>query len=282
VAFLLAFITAIGETTKDIIARRISPTMAVADLLFWYKLVSIIVILPFALLSWRFENTPRTYILAVSDGLLNAFAFYSYLRAISLSPVSLMVPLLAFSPVLLLLTSPLMLGEFPDSTGLAGILLITAGSYILYMENSGDPISPIRALLKEKGSRYMLLTVFLWSITANLDKLGTDATSPVVWVLLINLFVAAGAFIMMKKHSGRSLQFHPASLVMGIADGIGAVAQMAALGLTIVPYVISIKRLSVLMSVIVGTTFLREGKALQRITGTALMLAGSILILINM
>ncbi len=282
-AFLLAFITALGETTKDIIARRISSTTSVAGLLFWYKTFSIATILPFALFTWRFENTLRTYILVASDGLLNVFAFYFYLKALSLSPVSLMVPLLAFSPVLLLITSPIMLGEFPDSAGLAGILLITAGSYILYMEDSGDILSPIRALLREKGSRYMLATVFLWSITANLDKMGTQASSPVVWVLLINIFVAAGAFLMMKRtRSEGASGFHPASILMGVADGGGAVAQMTALKLTIVPYVISIKRLSVLMSVIIGTTFLKEGRALQRITGTALMLAGSILILLNM
>ncbi len=283
-AFLLAFITALGETMKDIIARRVSPTIPVAELLFWYKLFSILIVLPFALLNWRFENTPGTYILVASDGLLNIFAFYFYLRALSLSPVSLMVPLLAFSPALLLITSPIMLGEFPDSMGLAGILLITAGSYILYMEDSGNPLSPIRALLREKGSRYMMATVLLWSITANLDKMGTRATSPVVWVLLINVFVAAGAFIMMRKGvkgDGFSRP-HPASVLMGLADGVGAVAQMTALKLTIVPYVISIKRLSVLMSVIAGTTFLKEGKALQRITGTALMLTGSALILFNM
>ncbi len=282
-AFLLAFITAIGETTKDIIARRVSPTTSVAGLLFWYKLFSILIVLPFALLSWRFENTPRTYLLVASDGLLNVFAFYFYLKALSLSPVSLMVPLLAFSPALLLITSPIILGEFPDSMGLAGILLITVGSYILYMEDSGDYLSPIKALLREKGSRYMLATVLLWSITANLDKLGTQATSPVVWVLLINIFVATGAFVMMKKRpDGKPSRFHPASILMGLADGVGAVAQMTALRLTIVPYVISIKRLSVLMSVIIGTTFLGEGKALQRIIGTALMLTGSVLILFNM
>ena len=285
-ALLLAFVTALCETIKDISAKKVSKVFSPHHLLFFYKLVSVILLFPLAIFQWKFEPSASTLTITLMDGFLNIFAFLFYLRAISLSPVSLVVPLLSFSPALLLITSPLMLGETPSPMGLLGILLIVVGSYILYMEGRGL-FSPIKALFRERGARFMLLTVLLWSITANLDKMGTKATSPITWVFLINSIVvvgmgiwlyASGRTISLQNKNGKRLKF---PIIMGVADAVGAVFQMVAITMTLVPYVISIKRLSVLMSVIAGTTYLKEGRIIQRISGTILMLAGSTLILLT-
>ena len=46
-----------------------------------------------------------------------------------ISPVSLTVPYLAFTPALLLVTSYFMLGEVPEASGVAGVVVMTAGAY---------------------------------------------------------------------------------------------------------------------------------------------------------
>ncbi len=284
-AFLLAFFTAVSETVKDISARKVSSRITPDYLLFMYKSISTIFIFPFAVLQWKFHLSAYTLLITLLDGFLNLLAFYFYLKAISLSPVSLVVPLLSFSPALLLITSPLILKEIPNPYGLAGVLLIVLGSYILYLNNQGI-LSPFKAMVEEKGARYMLLTVLLWSITANLDKIGVRATSPIVWVFLINFIVASGAGIWIYLKKGKTFRLKGGEVrfpvIMGIFDAMGAVFQMIAITMTLVPYVISIKRLSVLLSVIAGTTYLKEGRIIQRTTGAALMLGGSILIILNM
>ena len=52
-------------------------------------------------------------------------------RALTLSPVSLSVPYLAFTPALLLFTSYWTLGEKPNAYGVAGVTVLAAGAYAL-------------------------------------------------------------------------------------------------------------------------------------------------------
>ena len=50
-------------------------------------------------------------------------------RALSISPVSLTVPYLSFTPAVLLITSYFMLGEVPEAAGVLGVVIMTAGAY---------------------------------------------------------------------------------------------------------------------------------------------------------
>ncbi|MFH1820593.1 MAG: DMT family transporter [Candidatus Nealsonbacteria bacterium] len=53
------------------------------------------------------------------------------IKALSIGELSRTIPFLAFTPVFLLLTSWILLREFPSSLGLLGIFLIVAGVYFL-------------------------------------------------------------------------------------------------------------------------------------------------------
>src|SRR4030067_3694790 len=67
--------------------------------------------------------------LAIGTGLpLETLALILNLKAIKLSPLSLTMPFLGLTPVFLIFTSFIMLGEFPDLPGIAGILLIAIGA----------------------------------------------------------------------------------------------------------------------------------------------------------
>src|SRR3989338_3641757 len=60
---------------------------------------------------------------------IETLSYTLYIKSIKNSPLSLVAPLLSFTPVFLVLTSFVMLGEFPNLTGLIGILLVVAGTY---------------------------------------------------------------------------------------------------------------------------------------------------------
>ena len=96
-----------------------------------------------------------------------------YMKAIKASDLSITVPMLTFSPLFLLITSPLTLGEFPNLFGLFGILFIVAGSYMLNIKQRKEGwLVPFKALLSQNGPKFMLIVAFLWSISANFDKIG--------------------------------------------------------------------------------------------------------------
>ena len=65
---------------------------------------------------------------------------------------------------------------------------------------------------------------------------------------------------------------------MGIAVAFTELVVAAAFKLAIVPYVISLKRSSIVFSVLIGFIMFKEKFAMERIFGTALMLLGVILI----
>ena len=65
---------------------------------------------------------------------LNGICTLLYMKAIQRSPLSLTLPFLAFTPAFMLLTGFVVLGEFPNGWGMAGVILTTVGSYVLYIE----------------------------------------------------------------------------------------------------------------------------------------------------
>jgi len=71
----------------------------------------------------------RLLTVAVTSALIKAVSSVLFQRAMQISPVSLTVPYLAFTPALLLVTSYFMLGEVPEASGVAGVVVMTAGAY---------------------------------------------------------------------------------------------------------------------------------------------------------
>jgi len=131
---------------------------------------------------------------------VNMVAVTLQVRALSLSPLSLTVPFLAFTPLFMLLPSWVVLRETPDALGLTGILLIVAGGYAMHIDKvAGGPLAPIRAIAKEKGSVLMLAVAAMWSISAVFDKVATLASSPACYSRMV-LSVVLGCIFFKEKH----------------------------------------------------------------------------------
>lgn len=231
--------------------------------------------------------TPGFWWALLVTGPLAACTLYLYVKSLELSDLSLTVPMLAATPLFLLATSPLMLGEFPDAGGLAGIVSIVAGSYLLNISRWREgPLAPFKALLRQRGPRLMLVVAFLWSISANIDKIGLRHSSPVFWVTcafgVTTLFLTPFVTPMAWRTAGRGFSLVWAKpwylLATGLLEATTCVCQMYALTMTLVPYVISVKRLSAVIAVLLGGLVLREEKLSERLLGSILMVAGVFLI----
>ena len=186
------------------------------------------------------------------------------MKAIKQSALSLTVPLVALTPMFLLLTSPFMIGEFPDLSGVLGIVLIVIGSYVLnFNASSRGYFAPFRTLLQEPGPRLMLITAFLWSITA---------TSGMAIVLIP---------IMLYK-SPRAIQQIPLVYKklapIGFFCALTVIFQMLAVSLTLVAHVIAIKRTSTVLSVLWGFLIFKETGLKERLLGASIMISGVLLI----
>lgn len=203
-------------------------------------------------------------------------------RALAISDLSLCLPMLAFTPVFLLLTSFLILGEVPSAAGILGICLVAAGSYLLAAKGPGVP-APLRTLSRDAGVRMMLAVAFLYSISVNYDKVVVETSDPVfgsavVLGLLGAVFLALAGLSAVRAPLLRGeipRSYLLLLLAIGLILVVEAVSINLAYTLSIVPYVISIKRLSIFFAVLFGGYLLREGSVRARAAGSLVMVAGT-------
>jgi len=216
---------------------------------------------------------------------LNAVAHLASTRALKLADASLVTPLLVFSPVFTVLISALVLDEIPSARGLLGVGLVLIGAYWLNRNSGTGWLTPFKSLALTPGVGLVLLAGMLWAITPLFEKTAIQHTYPesprfaafiatmLLTFILTPLVMARGksAIIKLSVHR-RDLFF--AGLIAGVAPVLG----YTAFSLGPVGYVITLFRLSTLMTVIWSFLFLNERGIAQRLPSSLVMVIGAILI----
>jgi len=276
---LTAFFTSLQNVFSKKIIDRVDPyVVAWAWFFFSLPLLAIGLLVtgipPLGPLFWK--------TLVVASVLL-IFASIFYFRAIKYSDLSIAVPMLAFTPLFLLITSPFILNEFPSFMGIFGVILIVTGSYILHLKERHKGFwEPFKSLVKERGSRYMLMVAVIFSISANLDKVGVVHSSPLMWLFTLNFVLAIALWgIMLKRTTaiGRQIKSGwPFLVAVGLCNGMALIFQMAAIEMTLVPYLIAVKRTSVFMTSLFGFFLFKEKGMRERLIGVVLMILGVFMI----
>lgn len=205
-------------------------------------------------------------------------ALYLYTRALRESPLSLTVPFLAFTPVFIIIVADVVLGERVSIAGGLGIALMVAGGYTLNMDKArGGLLAPVKAIAQEPGSWMMLATAAIFSITATLLKLAINHSSPLFYGAVY--YVALGVFFLPfasreLRSIPRGSRVLPIMLFAGALQFVMLMTNMAALSMSPVAYMVSVKRTSLLFGVLLGWLMFRESNIRQRMLGALLMFSG--------
>jgi len=170
--------------------------------------------------------------------------------------------------------------------GLVGVLFIVLGSYVLNLHECAKGIfAPFKTLLKEPGPRYMLCVAFIWSITANIDRIGIEASSPIIWAMSAYIVLAVLLFIPLIPRAGTAISevrtHWKILLPIGAAVAAMLICHMTAISRGLVIYAVSVKRTSVLLSVIWGAIVFKEKGISERLLGASIMVVGVLLISLN-
>lgn len=222
----------------------------------------------------------------IATGILNVIATVLYLKSLKTTDVSLVAPMLSFTPVFMILTSFLILGEMPSQHGILGIVLIVIGSYILNFKSLKLKwiLVPFKKLFTDKGVFYMLIVALLFSVSLNYDKMAVVNSDPIFGSAIICLFVAILLIIIIFLRKVNFFQEYKKNFfgfgLIAVASALSAIAVNTALTLQIAPYVSSVKRISILFGVIYGFLLFREKNILKRFLGSLIMVAGVILIVL--
>ncbi len=283
--FIFAFLTAFLTSVNDVIRKRTAHKTDVYVVAWGMRFFSLFFLLPVFFFIKPPVIQPTFWIALAVSGMILTYTTLLYNKSIQLSDLSLTTPMLTLSPIFLLVTSPLILGEFPSRAGLVGIVLTVMGSYILNSkETQKGYLAPFKAMLTERGPRLMLMVALFFSVGANVDKIGVVNSSPFFWVLSLNI---VSSLLLLPIMFWRTRNILPKIKTemkylvgMGLIDALALICQMTALTMAIVPYVISVKRTSALMSSLFGFFVFKEKGARERLIGVVLMLAGLIFITI--
>ncbi|MEB3826336.1 EamA family transporter [Phormidium sp. CCY1219] len=281
--FFLALSTAFFTSIKDIFGKKALNNIDSFVVAWSWSFFTALFLLPVQL-WFGLPTFGDRFVLALTVvSILNTIAFTLYIKAISLSDLSLTLPMIAFTPIFLLVTSPIILGEWPNLIDGLGVVTIVAGSYLLNLkERSRGYFAPFEALLREPGPKLTLLVAFIWSITGNFDKIGVQNSSPLFWVFAIFGTISCLQLPIVWSQSANPVKKVrdnlPGLSMMGVCTALAVFCQMQALQLTLVVQVISIKRTSVLMGVVWGKLFFDEQGIKERFSGTVTMLVGVALI----
>lgn len=243
--------------------------------------------LPWLAISFLFIPVPaldRSFFLSMACGLpLELLAVLCYMQAIKRSPLSLTLPFLAFTPMFLILTGWVVLGETVTWTGALGIFLIVTGSYCLNLSKTKDSLlGPVRAVLKEQGSMLMLLTAFLYSLTSVIGKAGVLHSSPWFFGITYNtglsLLMLSTFRFFPGARAGHLVSKPLAGVLLGGTYAAMIFSHFLAISLVQAAYMISIKRMSLLFGVLYGALIFREEKLTERLTGAIIMAIGVLII----
>ncbi len=283
---IYALLTALLFATSDALTKR---ALASRDEYFvaWIRLIFA---LPVLLVSFILIDMPpldKTFWLATLIALpLEIIAIILYTKALKVSPISLTMPFLALTPLFLVFTAYLLLDEKVSFQGGIGIFLIAIGSYTLNIHKVWlTLLEPIKAIFKERGSIMIIIVAFIFSITSSLGKMAIEHSSPIffgcVYFILVTLLFTP---IALGKNKGKIVITRKDIIPLmsiGITYSLMIIFHMLALSLTNVAYMISVKRMGLLLSVFYGYLLFNEKRIAERTIGSVIMLAGFLLIVLS-
>ncbi len=284
---LYSLLTAGFESLKDVASKQGLKQLDEYVVAFASMAISVLGLLPAVLWDGIPELKLAFWGALVAGGLLTLVAFTLYIRAIKIADLSLTVPLVTLTPLFMMVTSPLIVQEYPSWADGVGALLLVVGAYVLNIQGREEGFwAPLRQLVANPGSRLMLWVAVIWSVTSNIDKVGVVSSSPLMWALSLFAFIALGLLPIVWVRSRRQdrtkqlwlLRANAKTLLL--AGGFQALAvgfQMVAIEMVPVTQVIAIKRMSALFSVLLGNLIFREKGLRERALGAAIMVGGVVM-----
>jgi drug/metabolite transporter (DMT)-like permease len=210
-----------------------------------------------------------------------------YALAIRDSPLRLTLPYLAFTPVFNLIGGYLLLGETVSGQGLAGIVCVVLGAYVLNANNFSlrTPwgwAAPLRAIADERGSRRMLAAALIYSFTSVGSKYAMGYATPEsfgAFYFVIVGFLTIAITLLYRPRQLWSMTRRPGGqALIGILSAVMVITHFLALARVQVAYYIAVKRTSLLFGMVLGAVFLGERFAPRHLLAATVMLAGVVLI----
>ncbi len=235
--------------------------------------------LPLAFWAWTGASVP-----------LEILAMLLYMYAIRDHSLAGTLPYLAFTPVFVVLSGYLLLGETLSAKGILGVLLVVAGAWLL---NTGETrpgrwrswLVPFVRIFSNRGSLAMMGTAMLYAITSVSTKGAMQYMEPELFGPFYTLVVGLILVPLLGFHRPSTLRriWRQPWAVLGTAAlmGIMLVTHFVAITQVEVAYMIAVKRTSLLFGILYGALIFREQGLGRHLLAGGVMVAGVMVIAWN-
>ncbi len=234
----------------------------------------------------HWHELPRQFwIYSLGGGLAGALGNGLLVKALKTGDLSILGPINAYKSVVGMVAAVFLLGELPNLRGLAGIALMIAGSYYV-LDTTEEPFS--FALLQKPEIQYRIWAMILAAVEAVFIKKIILASSVTLAFVVWSGFGALFALLLLWvsriewRREIRKLDRSNASQYAWLVVCVGTMQFTTNYTLDHLPvgYALSLFQLSTIVSVLLGHRFFKERDVRKKLLGTAIMMAGSVMILL--
>ena len=278
--YLISLISGFFFATADAFSKKESMRTHAIVLAWVREAYALPFLLPLLLLI-EIPQLDRTFWVAIAlCVVMDLVTTILYMRAIQIAPLSLTIPYLGLTPIFLLIIPTLVLGETLSIIGIAGVILISLGIYVLQLDRAKYGLfEPWLAIFKNRGSLYMFIIACSYAVTSTLAKLAIQHSSPIFMAVIYFVLLSIGFtpfVLIVSKGKFKPFVQQPYSYIkIGLAMAIMIITHFTAINMIQVAYMISIKRTSLLFAIFYGLWWFKEGNMRDRITGGIIIIAGA-------
>ncbi len=287
-----SFLAAALETVRDVLGKKSSQKTDEYITAFGIQFFGMLLLIPIILIVGIPEVKPLFWRALVGAAITIPLGNILYMRAVKLSPISSVVPMLAFNPFFTAILAFFFEGRLPGLLGWIGLVVVGVGLYSLRLSQDvlqQGWLAPFSKIKDEPGMMAMLGVALVWSVGANIGKILVSNSSPLFSTFVglavgsITLFVILALKVKFKlKPTIGLVKDNLLDLgVLGVGASLSNLAMNMALSQGFTPYVIAIKRTNMVFSSIASKIFFKEKLTKNKILGILLMFSGLVLIILS-
>ena len=195
-------------------------------------------------------------------------------------------PIMRSSPALVLVIAILFLGEQVSFQGVSGILLVAAGVYIINMKQiSGEELlAPVKSVARDRSTQFAFLTLISVACYSVVDKMAVEYIHPILFAffhLFFGMCYYTPYIVLTKKATEIKKEWYsgPGRIILsGVIGIVGYALILVAFTIERVSYIVSLRQISIVFAVLMGSHFLKEKNRGIRLTGALIIFVGGILI----
>lgn len=221
------------------------------------------------------------WIYAILGGILGATGNAFLVKAMEQGELSVLGPINAYKSVVGMLVGIFLLQEYPNFYGIAGVVLIIAGSYFV-LDNKNEPFH--WSHLKRPAIKFRLWAMVLTAIEAVVGKKVIEYSNVDITVASWCFWGTVFSLLLLPLYKvelrSKPLTTADVGLVLALAVFIGGMQYCTSYVFAHmdVGYALSFFQLSAVISIFLGHAIYKESDIRRKLIGTGIMIVGSVLI----